>query len=430
MNNKNRKIFLALLAIVLVVVIMFAITDGDSSHGNKLTMNYLTETNTSGEKFHVLLELENSGSMKGFMMRNQQVEYNNLNFIRNIKDLVSNLENDAVVSLDWKCGSRSGSDYTSLDQQGLENGGIFNGGTSLLQTYIQRLSAKANDTVVTMFVSDMVFSVNNVNDLNKVKAELENNLCPDVRNALQKAKKNNTELLMLQYTSDFNGDYYYNCQKPQPVYRGKKVTLEQRPYYLLVFGTKQNLNYLVTQNKLPKCEKMWATYTFDESNYTLQDLNTYPDKHWNNYDPILENPNPIFTFWTDNNWETQSSEVEIELTKAIQLPSFLEDWQPICDSKAVSNVTRVSDSDTKIKVSVKNFDQLYRSEEVNIKLISSRSNWDACSIENDVLPLDSVQFLEGKTWAFSYLMETIKDVYPTIAEDVKVGEFKFMFMKE
>ena len=426
MNNKNRKIFLALLAIVLVVVIMFAITDGDPSHGNKLTMNYLTETNTSGEKFHVLLELENSGSMKGFMMRNQQVEYNNLNFIRNIKNLVSNLENDTVVSLDWKCGSISGSDYTSLDQQGLENGEIFNAGTSLLQTYIQRLSAKANDTVVTMFVSDMVFSVNNVNDLNKVKAELVNNLCPDVRNALQKAKKNNTELLMLQYTSDFNGDYYYNCQKPQPIYKNKKVTLKQRPYYVLVFGTKQNLNYLVSQNKLPNCEKMWATYTFDDSNYASQELKTTPNKHWKNYAP--DATEPVFTFWTLEDWETQTSEVEIELDTAIQLPRFLENWQPFCDSKAVSSVTKISD--TKIKVSVKNFDQLGRIEKVDIKLISSRSNWDACSIENDVLPLDSVQLLEGKTWAFSYLMETIKDVYPTIAEDVTVGDFNFMFMKE
>lgn len=426
MNNKNRKIFLVLLAIVVVVVIIASIPP-HGKHGNNLTMkNYLTDTNIPVEKFHVLLELENSGSMKGFVMRDHQIEYNNLNFIRNIKDLVSNLENDAVVSLDWKCGSRSGSDYTSLDQQGLESGRIFRGGTSLLQNYIQQLSAKANDTVVTMFVSDMVFSVNNANDISKVKSELGSNLCPDVRNALLKAKQNNTELLMLQYTSDFNGDYYYNYQNPQAVYRGKKVTLEQRPYYVLVFGTKQNLNYLVTKDKLPKCEKMWATYTFDCSNYDSLKLKTSPDKHWNNYDPEPENS--VFTFWTQENWEKQTSEVEIELPKSIELPSFLENWEPKCDSKAVSGVIRISD--TKIQVSVKSFDQLAREEDVEIKLISSRSRWDDCSIENDLLPLDSVQLLEGKTWAFSYLMETIKEVYPAIAEDVKVGEFNFKFMKE
>lgn len=423
--NKNRKIVLILLAIVLVVVIIAAIINPGSEHGNQLTMNYLTEQQNSSGKFSVHLELENSGSMKGFMLRNRNVEYNNLVFIKNVKDLVSNLENDTNISLTWKCGNRNGCDYNSLDQQGLENGTIFSGGTSLLQNYIKNLSENANDSVVTMFISDMVFSVNNANDIHKVKAEVDNNLLPDVKNALQKAKSNKIELLMIQYTSDFNGDYYYNYQYPQPVYRNQKVTLEQRPYYVLVFGTKQNLNYLVTKDKLPKCEKMWATYTFD-SNYESQDLNTSPDKHWNNYDPEPENS--VFTFWTQEDWEEQISEVEIELTKSIELPSFLENWQPICDSKAVSSVTRISD--TIIQVSVKRFDQLAREEDVEIKLISSRSSWDDCSIENDVLPLDSVQLLEGKTWAFSYLMETIKEVYPAIAQDVKVGEFNFKFMKE
>jgi hypothetical protein len=423
--NKNRKIVLILLAIVLVVVII-ATTIDDGKHGNKLTMSYLTENQNSSRTFSVHLELENSGSMKGFMLRNKNVEYNNLVFIKNVKDIVSNLENDTNVSLTWKCGNRNGCDYNSLDQQGLENGTIFSGGTSLLQNYIKNLSENANDSVVTMFISDMVFSVNNANDINKVKAEVANNLCPDVRNALQKAKSNKIELLMLQYTSDFNGDYYYNYQDPQPVYRNQKVTLEKRPFYVLVLGTEQNLNYLVSEKRFPKCEKMWATYAFN--NYASQELKTFPDHHWLNNDPNADDNEPVFTFWTQNDWDNQSSEVEIELPKAITYPKFLEDWQPIYESNAVSSVTKISP--TRIKVTVKNFDQLAIVEKVNIKLISHRSDWSKCSIDNDVLPLDSVRLLEGKTWGFSYLMETIEEIYPTIKEDVKVGEFNFMFMKQ
>lgn len=429
MNNKNRKIFLVLLAIVVVVILVVkACDDGGKHHGNTLTMTYLNteKSEVTNEKIYAIVEIENSVSMKGFVVPKQGVNCLNMTFEPTIGDLVSNLNHDATISsTKWCCGSRSGKSTSDLYNNGLKDGRIFTGSSTQLEQYISKVGSKANDSVVAMFVSDMVFSLASmngdafriVNSVNKLKT-----LVTDSLKGLESQK---IHLLMLQYTSDFNGRYYYNCTNNFQHCSFSGELLKKRPYYVLVFGTKQNLNYLVTQNKLPECEKMWASYTFD-SIYESQDLNTSPDKHWLKFDP--EAADPVFTFWTQENWEKQTSEVEIELPKSIELPSFLENWQPICDSKAVSSVTRISD--TKIQVSVKSFDQLAREEDVEIKLISSRSSWDDCSIENDVLPLDSVQLLEGKTWAFSYLMGAIKDVYPAIAEDVKVGEFNFKFMKE
>lgn len=431
MNNKNRKIFLILLAIVVGVVLVVLSISDDKHHGNKLTMSYLNteKSEVMNEKFHAIIEIENSVSMKGFVVPRQGMNCLNMTFEPTIGDLVSNLNHDTTISsTKWCCGSRSGKSTSDLYNNGLKEGRIFTGSSTQLEQYISKVGSKANDSVVAMFVSDMVFSLAQMNgDACKIVNNV-NKLKTLVTDSLKGLESKKIHLLMLQYTSDFNGQYYYNCTNNLRSCSFRGELLKKRPYYVLVFGTKQNLNYLVTQNKLPKCENMWSTYTFDESNYTSQGLNTYPDKHWKNFDQ--DQANPVFTFWTDNDWEMQTSEVEIELTQTIKLPDFLENWQPVCDSRAVSCVTKISGSDTKIKVSVKSFDQLAREEDVEIKLISSRSSWDACNIDDDILPLDSVRLLDGKTWGFSYLMEAIKDVYPTIDDSVIVGEFNFKFMKE
>lgn len=418
---KSRNLFLILLAIFAVVIFVISIIPSEGEHGNELTMNYLAESNENiNKKLHVIIELENSVSMKGFARRDRKIDYSNWNFTRNIKHLMTNMENDPYVStVSWACGNRSGNNYESLNTNGIENGDIFGvgQGNSELQNYIERIGTGANDTTVTMFVSDMVYSLNNLGaDKFKIKSQL-GNFQADIINAMQKIKKNKIDLLLLQYTADCNGDYYYNCQN-QNTYRGQ--TLEKRPYYVLVFGTKDNLNYFIT--KLPDCENIWATYSFDASNMREQDVKTFPDNRWANYDPDATKSE--FTLWSQEDWEDQTSNVEFEFS-AIKLPKFLEEWTPECNSNAVTSVTRLSDS--RIKIEFNRFDQLADEENVRVSFISERSPWDDCSIDDDIT--DDIQSLEGKTWAFSYLMEAIAEEYPAIGENVEVGNFNFILMK-
>lgn len=427
--EKKRKILLIVLAIVAaiaIIAILLSIENGE--HGNKLEMTCLTEDVAASHKTpQVYITLENSKSMKGYVAKEPKIEYQRMTFEGVIGDIVSKL-NNADFPTYWQCGNKKGQTTIDLYSKGIKDGSIFAEGDTPLEEYIRKLGEQANDSTVSVFVSDMVFSMSTSNMRNNpeaIKSALPK-LQTLLSDALRLTAKKNIHIMLIQYTSDFNGKYYYNCTNNITKCEFKNEVLHHRPFYVLALGTRENLNSLIKAKVLPAYEKLWASFSLNDADVAMkQEVKTETDSHWRNYDPKAQEGSP-FTFWTETDWEDQESMVKLSFAQLASRAFLNPEWNPHCTSPAV-NVFK--NSNTEIVVHIKPYNQLQTIEEIKISLISDRFDWKACSIENDILSKDEISQLEGKTWAFDKFMDALAEVYPTIIQPEIVGTIEFKLMK-
>lgn len=433
---KQSKTFLSSIAIGIAALIGIGIAiiagGSDNQHGNKLTMKYLDNTGQIGTKTtEVKLFLENSMSMKGYVERQQNLTLDSMIFEKIVGEYVSKFGRKDYRTT-WQCGNKEGKTTSELYQNGISNGSIFSGGGSPLQKYIEDIGLQANDTTISIFISDLVFSMSNSEMQGNAQSIKQNlpKLQTLLKDALLKLEKNNIELLIIQYLSDFNGTYYYNyTNNMRPCsFRGREM--KNRPFYVVVFGTEQNLKSLIADDILPKFNRLWVTFDIAEADMKTQDVQTQPDEHWYWYDYDPEGTDSIpFSFWTDTDWEQQCSKVNLKFDKTITTPPYSESiWEATTNSKCVSNINKVSEKE--IIVNFIQFDKLNDQEQVNIYFTSNRYDWQQYSISDDILPNNRISELEEKTWEFNKLMETIQEVYPKIQKTDTIGRMTFLIMKE
>ena len=425
MKTKKLLFPLAMTIAIGFVAISFA---SCTDHGKKLEMKCLKEDcNTASLRPRVLITLENSMSMKGYVAKESNVEYPNMTFKSVVGDLVSQL-NTKDFPTQWQCGVKSGKSLDDLYSKGIKDGSIFAGGDTPLEDYFREVGEKANDSTVAMFVSDMVFSMST----GKMRSNPEaiKSALPDlqtlVKNELRKLEKSNIHLLLVQYTSDFNGKYYYNYTNNMKPCAFKKEVMHGRPYYILAFGSQDNLKSLLGANVLPKSDKLWATFTLDDSDYTTQSVTAIDNQYWY-IDP--EGLDELaLSYLPKADWEEQKTEINISFAP-IKGRAFLNsNWEPRSESHAINSIHRVSDSE--IEIQFIPYCNIGWQENVSISLIAKRDDWKNSSIENDVLTCEDIQELEGKTWAFDKIMESLISVYPNIAKEEIVGEISFDLLKE
>jgi hypothetical protein len=199
-----------------------------------------------------------------------------------------------------------------------------------------------------------------------------------------------------------------------------------RPYYILAFGSQDNLKSLLGANVLPTSDKLWATFTLDDSDYTTQSMTAIDNQYWY-IDP--EGLDELaLSYLPKADWEEQKTEINISFTP-IKGRAFLNsNWEPRSESHAVNHIKRISDSE--IEIQFIPYCDIEWQENVSISLIAKRDDWKGSSIENDVLPCEDIQDLEGKTWAFDKIMESLMSVYPNIVKEEIVGEISFDLLKE
>lgn len=430
--DKKRKILLIVLAIAVVIgIIVISIPEEKGEHGKKLEMTCLAENvGVSPNTPHVVITLENSMSMKGYVAKESGVVYPRMTFEGVIGDMVTNL-NTANFPTQWLCGTKKGRDTKTLFDNGIGNGSIFAGGDTPLEEYIEKVGKQANDSTISIFVSDMVFSMSTGrmrNNPEAIKNEIPK-LQSLVKYALEPLKQKQIHILLVQYTSDFNGKYYYNCTNNIKKCAFKNEVLHQRPFYVLVLGTRDNLNSLIGTEILPSgYEKLWASFELNETDFIHQEV-TAEVERWlmPDLDPDAQ-ADLLFTFWNEPNtdWEGQTSKITLSFAPIAKRAFLNPEWKPQCGS-AVGKAHRKSD--TEIEVDIIPYNQLQTIEDITISLISERYDWKACSIEDDFLPLDAVNQLEGKTWAFDKFMDALADVYHTITKPEEVGKIEFKLMK-
>ena len=430
--DKNRKILLIILAITLaIVIIAISIPPTKGKHGNKLMMKCLQETSVASIEPNIqsYVVLENSTSLKGYVEREGKVLYSNDNtFESTVGDLISKLEN-SNFNPQWSCGSKKGTNVNDLFNRGI-NGAIFSKGNTKIHEYIGKVGALANDSTISIFVSDMVYSLARTEMKNNpmaIKNELPK-LQTLTKDTLRKLAKNDIHLLLVQYTADFNGKYYYNCTNNITKCDFKQEVMQKRPYYFLIFGTKNNLDALLSKNIITKHEKIWVTFELNKSSdFKEQGVKTAsPDYRWEYFDTEGTDEVP-FTFWTQGEWGELQSTVNLAF-EPLSSRAFLSDWTPVSSSVALLQQPKKI-SNGEIEVALKEFNLLKDEEDVTIYLTCERDDYKACTIDDDILSKDKLEKLEGKTWAFDKLMEAISEVYPAITKKDTIGTIEFKLMK-
>ena len=426
MKTKKRLIYSAMILFVGLVITMF--TSCDPDYGKKIEMKCLRETSIeNNQRPQVLITFENSMSMKGYVAKEPKVEYPHMTFESVVGELVSKLNNEDFQT-QWQCGAKKGCSTRDLYTKGIKDGSIFARGDTPLEDYFREVGEKANDSVVSMFVSDMVFSMSTKkmgNNPEAIKNEIPK-LQTLVFDALKPLEKKEIHLLLIQYTSDFNGKYYYNYTNNITPCEFRIGVMHKRPYYILAFGTQDNLNALLSANVFPEYNKLWASFTLTDNDYMVQSATSNEEQYWfldpEGYDTIPA------TFLPKADWEELKTEVSFTFSP-INGRAFLDsNWQPRSTSHVVSDLRKISD--TEIEVQFIPYSEINWHENVSISLIAKREDWEGCSIEDDVLSNNEMTELEGKTWAFKDLMASFKSVYSNITKEEVVGVINFDLIKE
>ena len=202
-----------------------------------------------------------SGSMKGYVaFSDKDAEKANQAF----KDIVPLLTNNLLTQI-GKVSVYKVTDGAEVKEpsiigffNNLTTGKIFGGATTELDKIIAKIieNQKKNSNKLSILVTDGVlsFGPSILRDDRMYNIKNKAILKSNTHNAL--LKDTTLSISIVEYLSDFNGDYYYTC-KEQVEY--KDSVLKNRPFYLLVIGKKELVSaFLSRENLLPKSEGVFT----------------------------------------------------------------------------------------------------------------------------------------------------------------------------
>jgi len=254
MNRPITKVILGIVAIFVVILIIKNCGDGSKSSG----LEYVPHNDKLGsleQPSAIDLYLDASGSMAGYVKGVQG------SFKKNIPLLTTNAINRNTINMpadSISCftikNSKVASFATDAFCSGITKASIFSGPATEIHVMFNTVVSKilANRNHVGVIASDCILSFpekelksnpnKNIDDI----AILESN----VTRSVTQLTNAGLSVAVVQYLSDFNGDYYYN-------YRNKvqkstqKVIMQNRPYYLILIGSKGKIESLFSKNVIP-----------------------------------------------------------------------------------------------------------------------------------------------------------------------------------
>ena len=436
----NKKIFLIPLAIGLAIWIVFEIfSSAETGDHFVMTVPELSQDASFKSVKRVTVYLDNSGSMKGY------VDFAGVNngsqarasIIGTLSNMMDNVHETYSIEPVCKCG---GSNYErSAFLIGMENFSIFRGAVTELHKMMQLVADSTSKDDVSVIATDMVMSYGKKKLITEKDSfynyhQLEQ-LGAQVHNAMEKCKKKNLQVAVLQYYSDFNGKYYYNYTENLKTNEYAKTLMTDRPYYLFVIGSEEILRSMMANNCFNKADHVYASFDMGEPTHT-QAYNVEMDNNcrvaWNIGDP--DNMNVKGSIMTNTSFGDESSVLYFSCKK-INIPNYicLSDegkLVPEWDSSVISQVEEVSvgtGSTQKFKVTLNPHNKLSTTNDVWIRL-NSNVGWISEASTDD----DTKDDISKKTWGFSTVMQNVNDVYRGTKDPVaeKVAEFKFKVIIE
>ena len=409
----TKKMLLIGGGVLLAIYILFnIIVDNEPSNSFVATRPEVVEAENV-DKFAMNMIVDGSGSMRGYTdLTGLNAEKQN--FVSNVCNLLTSFDSKFKSNSTVFCGTKT---YNSVEDfsKKLSNENIFKGGATELGDLIMNSIEKyVCDTSVCAIVSDMVLSYGL--DVLRAKGEDYNKNQLDglghaIYNAATKAKDEGYDIMIMKYTSDFNGRYYYDCTEnnlnTNNPYRGK--LMEDRPYYIMLIGKKEYI-LAVYEKCIKDCDDLYTSFEFKEGK---------------NADEIIIEENGTKHFWLKGNkpssdagviyteYDLHESKSEFDVTyENFVLPKYIKTKNITIEATENFRVkdTKYKNNTLCFTLVSPEFNKMNTKNEVVITVsYESSTDWEHISIKNDVdLPLDS---LKGKTWAVSTIFENIDKAY-------------------
>lgn len=447
--DKKITTYFVLFLIIVLGVILFTCSSGDDK---KVTKVVETDTIRTAEQqipkiSNIHFYLETSGSMKGYFGGDTDFAVTINNFVVDLNAVKEKTEkinlafiNSEVTDYDKPINTFI-TDVASLNLQ--------MGRSSEIHKMIKSINDRHKENDISIFVSDFILSfptdeVKKNREINK--QNVQSVLKPYIKEEVAKLKKRDMAILVYAFTSNFNGKYFN--------YRNVVTDCNgcQRPYYMWVIGKTSLITILQERiekmNFNPKAEMAFGMVS----------------------EPITENQIISFTergkkrpYRLDDKKPEEVTNIDVKLKEtfkfysAIDLSSFPLKYQDEeflkrnlqieTQNRINIDIISIEKSDTflpslnnqkeKKKILDKDYTHfiLFEAKElventvISIQLEESRStdwtkNW---STDDD---LDVTQS-ENKTFAFSYLMDGVKEAYQ-LAETQKkyLVDYKIKFSTE
>ena len=420
----KKTILLIIVAVGILVYIAWPKITPEFGSQFKGEVPSVTSSETSNIK-GVKLICDESGSMKGY------VDFNNLNggannnIVGTISLLVNNIDrnyND-LEEFSAVCGNRRFNRAQDFISE-LRSNKVFTSKSTLLWNLIDDGVKYASDTSVSIILSDMVLSYGrNVIRENSLHFNADNRdgLKGEIVTNMTKAKKKKLDVVIIQYLSDFNGYYYCNNQenleslhpeKTANAYNGKKM--EQRPYYVMLIGKKENLESIIAKGCLAECKNMYASYLqkevpLKEESFIVEPVKLKDKDVWRKGHHKSDVAGVYGLYLPD---KTTSFDVSCEkFTLQRYYYKNNSSFEAVCGDKISAEDIKYENGKLNLKLKTENLNKSFRRREngsFSLKVYAKNDWIKESSCDDDVDKLDGIK---GKTWGFKSFMDGINSVY-------------------
>lgn len=413
----NIKTYLLALLGIVVLILLIVPPILKKPKGGVFTMQIPKDDKAMNHNIKdVSLYIDCSGSMRGFVDgKNPANPEGFKNFkatmISTILDGLTNLKNNYDVASPRSFCSGKSYDNSTL-RTALENPSVFVENTTLLHQMIEQSMGGVNDSSVCILVSDMVMSygqkaLKDNHYLNKQKLE---GLRSSVFTVFSELKKKNHHVVILQYHSDYNGKWY--CNYTENLENGRDydtVMMENRPFYVLLCGTENNLRTIMADHCFDGFDNVYASFSLPQKG--KQPFSVTVDR------PIWlvgSDTSHVGTIWTK---DAQNEDVaHLTFTcDAFTIPSYIKiDTTPEYSTNVISKVTcpdfnNPVNGQYSFQVDLVPFKNWKRNMPAHISIMTDVHWIESASIDDDIV--DNVTKLEKKTWGFNSFMGAVNKAY-------------------
>lgn len=436
----KKKILLIIVGVAALIAISMLSPDSKELNNEFAGNGPNIEVDTSANIKGVRLICDASGSMRGYVDFKQITESAKNNIISNVTTFINRVDevyspNEFVAV----CGNTKYSNILNFRRE-LTSNKVFKGGQSFLWNLIDEGVSYASDSTVSVIVSDMVLSYGEDEirrkGLNYNKVALDR-LKSNIETAMKDAKKKGLDVMVLQYLSDFNGHYYCNCQENfeslSPERKNNKydnILMNNRPYYLMLIGSKDNLMSIVKDGCYAECNNMYASFVVAEPNLkeVKYDVKINDDKVWNE---VTHQDAKDDGFYAKYLPEKTTTSFTISCSK-FELPRYyyqnVDSFVVECEGPATVKVTGYAGNNITMNLTTVPMNEFFngRDATTNLNIYTEIDWYTGCNCDDDIVE----ESLEKKTWGLSALFSGINSVYyrDSVVTKSKVGTLSIHYV--
>jgi len=379
---------------------------------------------------NIKLYLETSGSMRGYVNSNVAGTYP-------LKDVVPFMVTDLDNHFNIKTKLITISDRQqqfpySKDRffELLRSGRIFTGKSSKLQNIFTNVISKTKTGEVSILISDCIPDLGKINtktEGSKITSQIYASIA--VNKLLGAA--------VFQYKGDFNGTYYYNrnnnngvAQSKRPYY---KETLNDRPFYVWVFGEKTLVTKMLSTNII-KEYNAFHTYNISLSEMDAGLLkkpksgkiaiNT--EKQTLLIKEIDTKRSAVFTIGIDGGKLSEVQQEQLlDSTRYTIMPEHISESLELVVkdkvtllSEQIKNKSEIQNSKYTHFIQPTLYDFEFETTQFSINIFNKEPQWiSKTSLEDDVGV--STNALEHKTFGFNFITDAFAKAYPATAPQIQ-----------